>query len=305
VADEKERASPLPAHRTHRISLTKTQLRTELGAELLCLCESVTADGKVTPEETEALRNWLDDSAALDLPAATYLREVVEHVISDGVLTREECREVYRAVEAVLPPEVRRQAVATRREVETAERDASKAERDRAREFERQERHRNAPIGSANFMVAGCRYEGRPEVIAQHANPGDPVRLRRDAGNRYSRNAVAVDLESGHQIGFVPEEYATELAPMIDEGAKCVAYMTKILTGGRSPIPVVQARLYAADATVDAPIASMEVSRSRPTAPTAAADRAGSARGADWPKWLAILFSIVGLLVLAVIAAQT
>ena len=67
VADEQERAGLLPPHRTRRISLTKTQLRTELGAELLSLCESVTADGKLTPEEAQALRQWLDDSAVAHL----------------------------------------------------------------------------------------------------------------------------------------------------------------------------------------------------------------------------------------------
>jgi HIRAN domain len=291
VADEKERESSLPAHRARRISLTKTQLRTELGAELLCLCESVTADGKVTPEEAQALRQWLDDSVGLDLPAATYLREVVERVIADGEITREECREVYRAVEAVLPPEVRRQAVATRREVESAERGRSKADKGRALELKRQERRRNAPIGSANFMVAGCRYEGRPELIEQYANPDDPVRLRRDAGNRYSRNAVAVDLESGHQIGFVPEEYATELAPMIDEGARPVAYITKILTGGRSPIPVVQARLYGPDSTVEDPVGSGQIARS---------ERRVVSRSVDWSKWLVVLLFVAGLIALIV-----
>jgi hypothetical protein len=237
--------------RPKRISLTKTQLRTELGAELLSLCESITADGKLVTQEVEALRLWLDDSVKLDLPAAKHLRGVVERVIADGQITREECREVYHAVEAVLPPEVRRVAAAARRSIEATEREAAKAERDGARERNRQERQRNVQIASANFMVAGCRYEGRPAIIAAYAEPGDPVRLRRDRENRHSQNAISIDLENGRQIGFVPEEDATELAPLIDDRAKCVAYMTKILSGGRSPIPVVQVRLYPADTTLD------------------------------------------------------
>jgi hypothetical protein len=32
-------------------SLTKAQLRTELGADLLSICESVTTDGRLTPED--------------------------------------------------------------------------------------------------------------------------------------------------------------------------------------------------------------------------------------------------------------
>jgi len=213
----------LPPHRTRRISLTKAQLRTKLGAELLSLCESVTADGKLATEEAEGLREWLDEADAAELPAASYLREVVERVLADGQITPEECREVYRAVEAVLPPEVRRKATAARREAEAAEREAAKA----VREQEREERRRNVPIASANFMVAGVRHQGRGEIIARYANVGDPVRLVRDRSNRHSRFAIAVLLENGKQIGFVPEEDAQYLAPLLDQGAKCAAWMTK------------------------------------------------------------------------------
>lgn len=225
--------SALPPHRTARISLTKTQLRTELGLELLSLCESVTADGKLAPEEAEGLREWLGEEAATELPAASYLREVIERVLADGQITREECREVYRAVEAVLPPEVRRQATAARKVVE------------------REERSRDVQLAAANFMVAGVRHEGRGELIARYANAGDPVRLVRDHGNRYSRFAIAVMLENGLQIGFVPEEDAQYLAPCLDDGAKCAAWITKILGRGRAPIPVVQTKLYRPDSSID------------------------------------------------------
>lgn len=240
-------SAEVPPHRTRRISLTKTQLRTELGAELLSVCESVTADGKLAPEEAQGLREWLDEANAAELPAASYLREVIERVLADGQITQEECREVYRAVEAVLPPEVRRQATAARKEIEAAEREAAKA----VSEQEREERRRDVQIAAANFMVAGVRHEGRGEIIAHYANAGDPVRLVRDRGNRYSRFAIAVQLENGKQIGFVPEEDAQRLAPLLDEGAKCAAWITKILGSGRVPIPVVQTKLYRPDSTVD------------------------------------------------------
>jgi hypothetical protein len=238
---------PLPPHRTRRISLTKAQLRSELGAELLSLCQSVTADGKVAPEEAEGLREWLGEAAAADLPAASYLKEVVERVLADGQITSEEWRELYRAIEAVLPPEVRRQASVSRRDAEAIERGTAKA----AREQEREERRRDVQVTAANFMVAGVRHDGRGEIIARYAKAGDPVRLVRDRDNRYSRHAIAVLLENGKQIGFVPEEDAQELAPHLDQGAKCAAWMTKILGSSRVPIPVVQTKLYRADSTVD------------------------------------------------------
>lgn len=245
----------LPPHRTRRISLTKTQLRAELGAELLSLCESITTDGKLEPLEADALREWLDESATAELPAASYLREVVERVLEDGRITPDECRDVYRAVEAVLPPELRRQATAARKEIEAAERSDAKAERERALARQREERQRNRPLASANFMVAGVRYEGRPEIISRHARVDDSVRLARDHRNRHSSNAITVLLQSNEQIGFVPETWAEGLAPLLDDGAKHSAYITKMLGSGQSPLPVVQARLYRADSTLDLPVA--------------------------------------------------
>jgi len=239
-----------PQERAKRISLTKTQLRTELGAELLSLCQSVTADGKIAPEEVEGLRAWLADAEAAELPAASFLREVVERILADGQITSDEYKELHKAVESVLPSELRKQASAARKSVADEERAAAKA----AKEAEREERRRNAPLASANFMVAGVRHDGRQAVIERHANPGDAVWLKRDRGNRFSKYAVAVVLANGKQIGFVPEDDAHELAPLLDQGARADAVITKILGGGRSLIPVVQTRLYRADAQASQPV---------------------------------------------------
>ena len=236
--------------RTKRVSLTKTQLRTELGAELLSLCQSVTADGKIAPEEVEGLRSWLADADAAELPAAAYLREVVERILADGQITPDEYKELHKAVESVLPLELRKQATAARQSVVDAERAAAKA----AKEAEREERRRNAPLASANFMVAGVRHDGRQAVIERHANPGDVVWLNRDRGNRFSKFAVAVNLANGKQIGFVPEDDAQELSPLLYQGARAEAVITKILGGGRSLIPVVQVYLYRADAQASQPV---------------------------------------------------
>jgi HIRAN domain len=72
----------------------------------------------------------------------------------------------------------------------------------------------------------------------------------REPENKYSRNAVGVCLDNAVKIGYVPEELATEIAPLLDAGHRQSAYLTKILSGGRTPIPVVQAYLYRPDAEV-------------------------------------------------------
>lgn len=170
----------IPSHRTRRISLTKAELRTELGAGLLPLCESVTADGKLAPEEAEGLREWLDEADAAELPAASYLREVVERVLADGQITPEECREVYRAVEVVLPPEVRRQATAARKEIEATQREEVKA----AREQEREERRRDTQIAAID--AAGSRSPCSSTTASRSASC---QRKMRNASRRFSTRA--------------------------------------------------------------------------------------------------------------------
>jgi hypothetical protein len=59
-----------------------------------------------------------------------------------------------------------------------------------------------------------------------------------------------VELENGEMIGFVPEEHAIDVASFFDEGCKYRAFVTKVLTGGRVPIPVVQLDVFTPDANL-------------------------------------------------------
>ncbi len=106
----------LPTYLTRQFALTQPQL----GAELLSLCQTVTADGRLAPEEIAGLRQWLDDAEGAELKAARLLRGVIERVLVDGTITAEEHQEVYRAVEAVLPFEARQQAHAVRGQAESS-----------------------------------------------------------------------------------------------------------------------------------------------------------------------------------------
>lgn len=240
----------LPIHRTRRISLTKTQLRTDEGAELLRLCESIVADGQIEQDEWTELCRWIEDRGQSELPAVSYLREMISRTKDEGQEEQELYRELYRAVERVLPPEVRQNAVAARRRREVVLREAAKLERERAAAEERERRLRDTPFEAANFMVAGVRFEGRPSLIRRQARVDDSVELVRDPWNQYSPYAIQVRLESGAHIGYVPEEDAEILAPLLDEGARFEAHITKILSGRYGPIPVVQVYLFKPDSTV-------------------------------------------------------
>jgi hypothetical protein len=90
---------------------------------------------------------------------------------------------------------------------------------------------RDAPaLRALGLRVAGVAGAGRhhAEALAgDAAAPGRPLVLRRDLGNPHDANAIAVDLETGEQLGWVPRELAAELAPALDEGASWSALVLR------------------------------------------------------------------------------
>jgi HIRAN domain len=79
---------------------------------------------------------------------------------------------------------------------------------------------RDAPelAGARMAGVAGAARFHEAELASGEAAPGRPLELRRDAGNEHDENAVAVHLQGGAQLGFVPRELAAEIAPQLDAG---------------------------------------------------------------------------------------
>jgi hypothetical protein len=241
---EDEDHVPRAAGTNRRISITKRQRESDLGAELLSLCQSTTADGRFSDEEIGFLREWLEAHRREDLPAISHLIPVVERITADGVITPDERRGMYMAVEMVLPPDVRSVAQRARRSVDEQEKERLRVERALERERAQQERNRNESLLRLDFMVAGVRHEGRPALIERHVREGDDVRLKRAPENPHSDHAIEVRTADGHHIGFVPDDDAGELASLLDGGYPYRARVKKILTGGRYPIPVVIADVF-------------------------------------------------------------
>jgi hypothetical protein len=80
---------------------------------------------------------------------------------------------------------------------------------------------RDAPELAARGLrvagVAGARFQAAA-LEREAAAPGRPLELRRDPYNEHDPNAVAV-LAGGEQIGWVPRELASEVAPELDRGS--------------------------------------------------------------------------------------
>jgi hypothetical protein len=68
-------------------SLSQADQASAQGAALLELCRAATADGRFSPEELAALRQWLAEADFAAMPAARYLRSIVEKVLADGKIT--------------------------------------------------------------------------------------------------------------------------------------------------------------------------------------------------------------------------
>lgn len=236
-----------------RLSITKQQRETTAATELIQLCQTVAEDGHLEEQEVLALRDWLNVNRQADLPAVGFLVETVERILDDGKVTRDEARALYQAIETVLPPDIRASVRGTRTAQEKATKEAAREAREAERQAQREAQARNRPVETLDFMVAGAAHEGRAEVISQAAKPQQPVYLVREPGNRHSRNAVAVFLEAGQHVGYIPEHLAAEVAPLLDGGHKVVAEIKKILHGRNGPIPVVIAQVFRPDSDVSAP----------------------------------------------------
>jgi hypothetical protein len=239
--------SDRPAIDSKRISITKTQSQSEAGIELVALCQTITEDGSLSNDEVRALGDWLTQHSTSDLPAVSFLTEAVRKIVADGRITDEERNALHEAVETILPNELRRRSKAKRLELRKLERAKTKLEKQLALEHERSEAKRNSPIESYDFMVAGAHIGGRPIYINAYASAGEPVEVALEPTNKYSRNAVQVILKD-RQIGYVPEEDARELAPLLKAGNPYMAEIKKILTSGRSPRPVVVLDVFDSDA---------------------------------------------------------
>ena len=110
-------------------SISPVELDTAPGTALLRLCQSATADGRLSPEELEGLRQWLAADETAAMPAGRHLRSIVNKVLADGRVTPDEYQQVLRAVESVLPLEARLQALAARQAAEAADAAATRAVR--------------------------------------------------------------------------------------------------------------------------------------------------------------------------------
>ena len=215
-----------------RVTLTKKQLEEEAGAGLLQICQSIAHDGRLTDDEITDLREWLDINKESAVPGIEFLHDLVRRILKDKTVTAVERKELFRAIERVLPADVRDTVKRARREADATE------------------RKRNRHIGHFDFMVAGAKRKEYSELIDGCVDEGDEIFFEREPDNPHDKNAVCVHAGRNYHIGYVPPDDARDVARLLDSGAKYKAYVKKMV-GYERPIPVVVAEFYPKGSTQD------------------------------------------------------
>jgi hypothetical protein len=211
------------------------------GAELFALCQTAAADGALSSRELQTLRSWLEHTNGTDVPAWKFVRGLVEHILEIGRVAHADIYALYSALESCLPKELGRRP--------TPLRGATNPEW-ATHTLPTGERLRNEVLASAHFLVAGSQSDRFASAIHRHAKASAPVLLVRDRESAHSPNAVQVRAANGKQLGFVPEQHASELAPLLDQGARYRAHLASVLPGAHAPLLTVHAYLYPLDATL-------------------------------------------------------
>lgn len=227
-----------------RRALSKSELETAAGVELLGICQSVTADGRLDQGEVDDLRRWLEANRDSAMPGAAFLRDAIGAILADGIVTDSERRELQRVVEAVLPPALRPAAAAARRDALVADRAA-------------RQRAESMGAGEWTFVVAGVRHDNRAEAVRDHLREGDLVLLSRETfegANSPGARATAVRIARTRDlVGYVPKSISYDLSMAIDAGWPVEARCVSIVDGPEAPFPTVTARVVHQQASVDQP----------------------------------------------------
>lgn len=209
-------ATAVSSQKSVRVTLTKTQLETEEGAELAAVCERLVHDGLLTNAEIGQLETWLLQHRDSELPAVTFLREIIAESVEDDIITDGERSALQRAIERVLPAEKRAQAAKAR-----------KIAKGRVEHFYSKVRGLTFPNADGS---------DRSQIISR-LRPGDMLRLEREPDNPRESSAIKILTENGEQIGYIATLIATSggtdrgLAAEMDRGIR-VECRVKDLTGG-------------------------------------------------------------------------
>jgi hypothetical protein len=211
---------------TPRAPLSAAHRATPASIDLIALCRSLPADGHLSKQDLEVLKDWTARYRDIPLPSQEYISGVVDRALEKQVVTADDRQWVYAALEPALPLQLRKETQERRLLAELA-----------AAEQE------GGPVAtiSVDFLLAGVHLEDRWRTIRSRVHVGDAVHLVR---NRADGTTMSVVLADGKTIGLVPEEEARTIIQELDRGGRVEAVVKKILDEGQFPVPVIGSRIH-------------------------------------------------------------
>jgi hypothetical protein len=91
-----------------RVTLTKKNIESDVGAELLRILEGITEDGELSDEEIAKLKKWLDNIPSDEnMYAISFLKEMITDALQDGFIDQEERDQIHYGILRTLPKEIR------------------------------------------------------------------------------------------------------------------------------------------------------------------------------------------------------
>ena len=214
------------------VSSSGKQRANEAALELVEICNTMTADGRILDESIAELRDWARHYSDLELMNRPVVRRTINSIFQTGQISDAERSELYLNIEKLLPRELQ-QALRGKRAPEPAD------------------RARGLSLEAYDFVVSETHYEDRTTAIVRYATQGDDVLLMRDPENACSPNAIVLRLPSGFDVGFVPEFAARSLAQYLDAGYPYRAHIRRILPGRVAPVLVVSTDVYPPDSSIE------------------------------------------------------
>lgn len=84
-------------------------------------------------------------------------------------------------------------------------------------------------MGIINGKIVGVRYYNG------YATVGEQVMVKREPSNEYDSNAIRINNVQGTQIGHIPRNLASKLAPLMVKPARRFLFSGALFTGHRMP----------------------------------------------------------------------
>jgi hypothetical protein len=232
-----------------RVYLTDSDLRTDIGRQLLELVTRIAGDGTLDLPEIKELRRWLRaNDAGTNVAAVRYLHDIMTRITEDGHVDRDELMELHLAIERVVPVALRvpitqarkRRAAQRREQRREAARTARDRETDTLRKTRAIETSRRLRMRHVLARVAGVTFPNEDgserQAILRRCQPGEQLVLRHDPHNRYSEFATEVLRLNGEQLGHAPEHLAQRICDEVANGFRPIGVLTD-LTGGSKDKP--------------------------------------------------------------------